>query len=241
MADSEVRLAGFRTTVFPAAIAGATFQLAMIGGKFHASWPRPLRPGVLVLAVLSIALASFPVWLVWPLNEDVVLNLRFPAWPQGAVLFALGVHAAHAGWLASLSRCVQRLSGWFVLAATVALVALLAVAVAPEQEELAMGADVPTLLFAVLDGIIAVAFALWVLAGLQHWWPAHGPLMERAARGSFATYFIHPLVLTVIMVLFASVPLTSELKFVLVSAAAIPACFAVGYGLTRLPGISKVL
>jgi glucans biosynthesis protein C len=240
MADSEVRLAGFRTTVFPAAIAGATFQLAMISGKFHASWPRPLRPGVLVLAVLSIALASFPVWLVWPLNEDVVLNLRFPAWPQGAVLFALGVHAAHAGWLASLSRRVQLMTGWVVLAATVALVALLAVAVAPEQE-LAMGADVATLLFAVLDGIIAVAFALWVLAGIQHRWPTHGPLVERAARGSFATYFIHPLVLTAIMVLFAGIPLTSELKFVLVSAAAVPACFAVGYGLTRLPGISEVL
>ena len=43
------------------------------------------------------------------------------------------------------------------------------------------------------------------------------------------------------MLLFASVPLTPEIKFVLVSAAAIPGCFAVGYGLTRLPGVSKVL
>jgi hypothetical protein len=31
------------------------------------------------------------------------------------------------------------------------------------------------------------------------------------------------------------------IKFVLVAAVAIPACFAAGYTLTRLPGFSKVL
>ena len=33
--DGEERLAGFSTTVFPAAIAGAVFQLPMFSGKFH--------------------------------------------------------------------------------------------------------------------------------------------------------------------------------------------------------------
>jgi Acyltransferase family len=199
--------------------------------------PQPLRLRECILAVLSIGLTSFAVWQVWPLHEDVYLNLRIPAWPQGAVLFALGVHAAHSGWLAGLSRRLQRVSGWVVVAATVALVVVLAVAVDPDIEELETGADVPTLLFALLDGVIAVAFALWLLAGLQHRWSTHGPLVARAARGSFATYFIHPLILTVTMLLFASVPLAPEFKFVLVSAVAIPACFAVGYGLIRLPGV----
>ena len=98
--------------------------------------PRCLRTRVFVFSALLIGLSSFAVWLVWPLHEDAYLNLRFPAWPRGAVLFALGVHAAHAGWLAIMPRRLRRQSGRIVAAATAALVVLLAVAVEPGQEEL---------------------------------------------------------------------------------------------------------
>ncbi|HEU4544253.1 MAG TPA: hypothetical protein VFR23_24190 [Jiangellaceae bacterium] len=50
----------------------------------------------------------------------------------------------------------------------------------------------------------------------------------------------HPLVLTSLMVLFAVVPLAAPLKFVVIAAVGVPACYAAGYGLTRLPGVSKV-
>ena len=36
---SDVKLAGFSTTQFPAAIAGAIFQPAMRNGKFHGTMP----------------------------------------------------------------------------------------------------------------------------------------------------------------------------------------------------------
>ena len=87
-----------------------------------------------------------------------------------------------------------------------------------------MGADLPTMLFALLDGVIAVAGTLWFLAWLRGRWPAHGMRLGKAARASYATYFIHPLVLTAIMVLFASVALVPEIKFVLVAAAGVAAC-----------------
>ena len=66
-------------------------------------------------------------------------------------------------------------------------------------------------------------------------------LLGQAARASYATYFIHPLVLTAVMVAFAWVALAPELKFVLVAAAGVATCFTAGYALTRVPGISKVL
>lgn len=43
------------------------------------------------------------------------------------------------------------------------------------------------------------------------------------------------------MVLFAWVAPAPEIKFVLVAAAGVAACFTAGYALTRAPGISKVL
>jgi hypothetical protein len=62
-----------------------------------------------------------------------------------------------------------------------------------------------------------------------------------AARASFGTYFIHPLVVTAIMVAFTGAALAPEIKFVLVSTVAVPGCFAITDGLTRLPGVSHAL
>ena len=202
--------------------------------------PAPLRPRTIVAAILAIAASSFAVWLVWPPDKEVFLNLRLPEWPQGAVLFALGVHAARAGWLHNLSGSMARRLGRMAGAGALGVMVFLAVA-APSGELPTTGANWPTMLFAILDGVIAVGFALWFVTWLQRRWPAHGELVARASRASYATYFIHPLVLTTIMVLLASLPLVPELKFLLVSAAAIPACFAAGYALTRLPGTSQVL
>jgi hypothetical protein len=40
---------------------------------------------------------------------------------------------------------------------------------------------------------------------------------------------------------FASVALAPEIRFVLVAIVGVPVCFAAGYALTRVRGISKVL
>ena len=151
--------------------------------------PGPLRPFTVVVAVVTIAVSSFLVWLVWPLDGEMFLNLRVPEWPQGAVLFALGVCAGRSGWLVDLPRDVVRRLGWMTAAGMVALLTLLAV----------------------------------------------------AGRASYATYFVHPLVLTTPMMLFSSIPVEPGIKFALVAAVAVPVCFGFGYALTRLPGISKVL
>ena len=84
--------------------------------------PGPLRPFTLVVAVVTIAVSSFLVWLVWPLDGEMFLNLRVPEWPQGAVLFAVGVHAGRSGWLVDLRRDVVRRLGWMTVAGMVALV-----------------------------------------------------------------------------------------------------------------------
>jgi surface polysaccharide O-acyltransferase-like enzyme len=204
---------------------------------------RPLRTGRLAAAAATIAVSSFAVWQVWPMTGDTFLNLRWGEWPQGAVLFALGVLGAEAGWLDELPPVLARRLGGVAAAGVAALVALMVSLVAARgaDQALVMGADLPTMAFALLDGVIAVSGTLWFIAWLRHRWPAHGPLLGKAARASYATYVIHPLVLTAVMVAFAAAPLAPEAKFVLVAPAAVAACFTAGYALTRVPGISKVL
>jgi hypothetical protein len=204
---------------------------------------RSLRPGLLSAAALAIAVSSFAVWQPWPVMGDTFLNLRWGEWPQGAVLFALGVHAAEAGWLDDFPPVLARRLGWVAAAGVAALMTLLLYLVLArgKDQALAMGADPPTMAFALLDGVIAVTGTLWFLSWLRRRWPAHGVMLAKAARASYATYVIHPLVLTTIMVLLAWVALAPEIKFVLVAAAGVAACFTAGYALTRVPGVSKVL
>lgn len=95
--------------------------------------------------------------------------------------------------------------------------------------------------FAILYGVVSVAFSVWCLAWVRRRWPSHGALMTKAGRGSYATYVVHPVVLVAVMLAFRLVPLGPEVKFVLVAVVAVPVCFTVGYALTRLPLVRRVL
>ena len=149
--------------------------------------PQPLRPGLLAAAALAIAVSSFAVWQPWPVMGSTFLNLRWGEWPQGAVLFALGVHAAEAGWLEDFPPVLARRLGWVAAAGAAALMALMLYLVLArgKDQALAMGADLPTMAFALLDGVIAVSGTLWFLSWLRRRWPAHGPLLGKAARASY--------------------------------------------------------
>ena len=92
---------------------------------------RPLRTGVLAAAAATIAVSSFAVWQVWPANAVMFLNLRVGQWPQGAVLFALGVLGAEAGWLDEVPPVLARRLGWVAAAGLAALLALMVSLVLP--------------------------------------------------------------------------------------------------------------
>jgi glucans biosynthesis protein C len=157
------------------------------------------------------------------------------------VLFALGVWAGEAGSLQDLTAWARRL-GWTALAAAVMLVALAVYEKARGNFESALhGAGWPIMVTAILYGIISVAFTVWFTALIRARWSGDGPLRARAGRASYATYVWHPLMLTAIMVLFASLALAPELKFPVVAVVAVPVCFLAGYAATRVPGISKAL
>jgi len=64
-------------------------------------------------ATVVIAVTAFLVWQRWTLgNASSFAHLRWDYWPQGAVLFALGVWAGEAGSLGDLTAWAHRL-GWY--------------------------------------------------------------------------------------------------------------------------------
>lgn len=200
------------------------------------------RPGVqvMVAAAVLIAVTASLVWLRWPLGDaHTFLKVQWQLWPQGAVLFTLGVWAGEAGSLEDLTAWAHPL-GWTALAAAALFAAVAGYEKAGGQLGSALhSVSWPIMLGVVPYGIISVAFTVWFTALIRAPWFGDGPLRARAGRASYATYVLHPLVLTAVMVVFASLALAPELTFLAV--VAVPVCFLAGYTATRVPGIAKVL
>lgn len=202
------------------------------------------RPGMrsLVVAASVIGVGSLAVWQFTTLLDTHLLNVRVSAWTQAAVLFALGVMAAEAGWYGRLSRHTENRLGQVTVAGVGLTLVLVSYTGARDQLDMALGGlNWASASFAILYGVVSIAFTLWCLAWLRRRWPTHGPLMAKAGRGSYATYLLHPVVLVSVMLACRVVPLGAELKFVIVSVVAVPVCFAVGYAVTRLPGVGRVV
>ena len=228
------------------------FVAELLACSLGYAWLRHRRPAVqyrrscrpeivLFVAAATIAISTFAGWQVWPWNAEVVLNLRLGEWPQGVVLFALGIYAGERRWLDELTPASTRRIGWLAATAALALSALFGAMIAWADVDVLLQASAlgPTILFAVLDGLLAVTWTVWCVTWFRRRWTAHRPILGRAGRASYATYVMHPLVITTLMVLFAVVPLGAPLKFVVIAAVGVPGSFAVGYGLTRIPGLAR--
>lgn len=210
--------------------------------------PRAPQAQDIAAACILVAVTSLAVWQVLPPLQETVLNLKIAEWPQGAVLFALGVRAAEAGWVDRRppSRAVRPL-GWIALAGTIGLLALLAIGVSGGATDLGSGRDWPTVTLALLNGVVAVPWTVWlvtVVARRGRLLPRHGPtarVVAAAGRGSYAAYVVHALPITTIMLLLGPVQVGPWVKFPIVALLSVPVCFAIGYGLTRAPGLRHLI
>jgi peptidoglycan/LPS O-acetylase OafA/YrhL len=218
----------------------------------YAGWRavRPVRPpeaalGVPVLVTLALAIAvlDFVVWLQWPYLAVAPWNLGLPRWPQAAGMFVLGVLAGERGCFTRLPATLVRRCGWLLVGGLTAILALIGYTMSIGGAELMTGSlHWSSMAFAVLDGATAVVLVVWITGWFQTRWNAlAGPVMNKAGRASYATYVLHPLVLIGLSVAMRGVPWAPEVKFLVVAATGIPASFAVGYMLTRVPGVNRVV
>lgn len=158
-------------------------------------------------------------------------------------MFLLGA-AYERGWLDEVPVSVAR-SGWRATWAGLALlgaVAVISLAMGGDYAALAGGWHWQTGTFALLDGLITVGLGIWVVAAFQHRWNATLSVSTgRAARGSYAAYVFHPVVLVVISAALRPLSWPPEAKFFLLAVVGVPASFTIGHLLTRLPYVNRVL
>jgi peptidoglycan/LPS O-acetylase OafA/YrhL len=200
-----------------------------------------LRPGQLLVAAAVIAVGSFAVRLLWPFDADTLFDVRWGRWPQGAVLFAFGALLGERGWRGQIPVAWSRRCGRVAAAGLAAAGLLVAVTSTAEGDldPLYGGWHWPSLAFVVLEGIVAVAVSLWLVAWFRRRWTQQGRLAKRAGRGAYAAYLLHPPLLVMASFAARPLPLPPEAKFVLVAAVGVVAVFTVGWAVTRSALIAR--
>ena len=183
---------------------------------------RELRGRHLIVVGAGIAAATFVVRLQFPLNTPQVGNLHIWEWSQCAGMFALGTASARWGWLQPIDDRPRRGAGVIALAAALSLAALIvsADALGLTEEPFLGGWGWPTLALAAIEGAVAVAASVWLLAFAQRRLDRQGPFAKALARSSYADFVLQGPVLIGLALLLRTLDLPAEIKAVVVASVA---------------------
>ena len=201
----------------------------------------PMRWWHLAGTMGAITLGSFLVRLVWPALSVTPGHLNLWEWPSMAALFVLGIMARERGWFDPVPDRLRRLSGWLGLAALAAATLFFAAVAVTEDDRLLGGWHLQALAGPAIEGVLAVMVSLWLLAWFRIRWTQRGPVARAAGRASYAAYVLHPLVIVLLAVALRVVAAAGEIKFVVVGGLGVIASFALGWLLTRVRPLARIL
>ncbi|HET7799809.1 MAG TPA: acyltransferase [Humibacillus xanthopallidus] len=226
---------------------GVLFILSAGYAAVRSLWPRrasaPGRlrlPHLFALAAL-VAVASWIVRLWVPLGEErwrLALG-QSPGWFAG---FALGVLAAERGWLPLERDLAGRIrhvawAGILLSVITIAVSGPLGYAM-----ELYLGGGTwQAALLAAAEGLIIATAPLWVVDLFQRRFDRQGPLGHQLSRSAFAAFLVHQGVLVGLVLGSREVGAIPEVSYVAVVTLGLAGSFGLGWLLTKLPGVRRIV
>jgi len=199
----------------------------------------PGTAGILAFAG-AMAMLSFAIKIVSPVNEWTWLHLLEPAHlPQYAMLFAAGIFAYRAGWLDKIPPAAAK--RWSIAAFLLVLTVPIIYAVFGD-EGFDGGLSAMALLWSAWEALMGVSMCIGLLALFKNRFGSQGRIAKAMADNAFTVYLIHIPVVIFLQYLLVGVAVDPMIKFLIVSAVAVPACFGIGQLVIRqIPVVKSVL
>jgi fucose 4-O-acetylase-like acetyltransferase len=203
----------------------------------------PLRWRHVVVLSLAVGLASFVIRTAFPVDSNQPLNVKLWGWPEYLAMFGFGVVAARRGWLRPVASALARRSGIAAVASTVVIVIL---AVTTDLRGLHAdvyfgGWELPALVWAMAEGVLAVSGPIWVLAFVQRHLNGSGRLRQAMARSSYAAFMLQGPVLVALALALRPVDLSGDLKALLVATLGIVGSFGLAWPLVTRTPLRRIL
>jgi peptidoglycan/LPS O-acetylase OafA/YrhL len=202
-------------------------------------------PWALTTFALVVGLATFVARIWLPVGSEFeLLGLRVWQLPQHFALFLTGILAYRRGWLGALENRTGKL--WAVVAAILVVVVMPVMfvvggALESGGAEFMGGLHWQALFSALWEQFVAVGMILALLVWFRNRFNSQGRIARALSDSTYAVYFVHAPVLVFLALSLRGLQLHPLLKFALVAPVATILCFAVGYGLRRLPLLRRIL
>jgi hypothetical protein len=202
--------------------------------------PEPLRARNLLMASGLIAAVTFPWHLVWPMTSGQPLGLHLFLWPQCLTLFWLGALAAERGWLDNQSDGMRRvLVGAVAIAALMVPLGWIVSGASTDFSPFIGGWHWQALGAGIIEGVIAVCLSILLIDWFHQHVNRQGRLGRNLSSGAYGAFILQVPVLVAGALLLRPVPLTGDLKFVVLALIAIVGSFAVANLLKRVALIRR--
>lgn len=203
--------------------------------------PAPRTRTLLLLVALTGA-AAFAIRLLMPIGTAIA-NLQFPFFASYVVLFALGIHAGEANWLARLPEAqglrwfraavYGGIPAWFVL--------MVAGGARTGRVPIEGGLHWQALAYAFWEAFVAVAMSVGLVAFARRHLATENRFTRALADTSFGVYFLHAPVLIGVSLLLAPLDWPMLAKHAVVWPLAYALSLAVAAVARRVPGLRAVL
>lgn len=216
-----------------------------ITGKTWGSSAKRITPhaGVLVILVLVITLFAFLLRIPFPIITSIS-NMKLSLFAQYTVLFVAGILAWRYDLLSKLSHSCLGLLYTSPLWGLGVWVALMLAAQAFWRGDYTLyngGGTWQSAVFALWESFTAVAMCAGLLVLFREYFNTQNRLTKTLSSSAFAVYVFHTPVIVAITLLFLPVEWSPFVKFVVMIPICLPVCFAISYGLKKIPLIKKIL
>jgi hypothetical protein len=207
---------------------------ALRGVRPGAGQARPLTAGLLCWCIVLCALGTFAVRLAYPVGRTV-FNMQLAYFVQYIVLFTFGIMAHDNDWLRAMDGRLGRgclavgLANWAVWGMVLAGFGSF------DRRLFSGGPQWQSLTNSLWFSISGVCLTVGLIALFRARLNRQSALVAALSDSAFAVYLFHPPILVALARLVEPAPLAALPKALLLGALSLPACFAVAWGVRRVP------
>ena len=196
----------------------------------------------ILLFILLLWMTTIPLRAIWPMGEGV-LGMQLGSFAHYSLMFGIGVLVYNTDWAGWLVRVSMSKVSVLVVVGVLILPVAMFLGVDDEKgfDYFMGGFSWQALVYAAWESAMCVLLSLWVVKAVKKLSVSDLPLLRKMGRANYAVYVFHPPVLLIVSGILISFSWHPLVKFLVASTITIAVCFPIGYGLTRLPILRRIL
>jgi len=184
----------------------------------------------LLLLAIGLGFFTFLVRTVSPIDY-FPLGIPLAYFIQYLMMFSVGVIAVRYDWFEKMTRHHIKVWAFTILVAFLLLYMYFFIFLGLDADfsVLTGGFTLPALLFAIVDNVICMGMIFVLLKIFYAKFNDQGKILQNLSSSAFYMYLIHPIVLVLVSLIFASVPLIPVIKLAIVFPLTVVFCYLISH------------